>query len=79
MSLIRGHLSRDLKEVEELALEIFRRRPGPGKSPEAGTGLMCLRKSRDGSVVERREQVGTQRGMKPEATGAQQCSPHRSQ
>lgn len=57
MSLIRGHLSRDLKEVEELALGIFRR-PGPAKSPEAGTDLVCLRNSRDGSFVEWREQVG---------------------
>lgn len=79
MSLIRGHLSRDPNEVKKLDLERFGGRSGTGKFPEAGTGLMCLGKSRDDSFVEWREQVGTQQEVKPEVVGAQQGSPHRSQ
>lgn len=60
MSLIRGHLSRDLKEMKKLALESFKGRTGTGKMPEAGTGPMCLRNIRDDSSVEWREPVGTQ-------------------
>lgn len=61
MSLVRKHLSRDLKEMKEWALEIWRGRTGTGKFPEAGTGLMCLRTGRQGwQLCAVREEVGPQ-------------------
>lgn len=52
MSLLRWPLSRDLKEMRELALKIFRGRTGTGMFPGAGPGLMCLRTSTDYSFME---------------------------
>lgn len=70
MSLIRWHLSRDWKELRELALRLFRGRTNTGEFPWAGPGPMCLRTNREDSFMEWRDKQAPGRGWRSEVPGA---------